>query len=132
LSPRLLLNSRSPRCPNGLANSSSLVGCYLTGHVTASILGYLEEWVGTPPVNNGGANDHSYIPRFNVDGRKQDYVDGYGYQMMGRKFCARPGIGSSSTVTRSLQALPATKREPGAWGVILALPCSIPIAGHTT
>jgi choline dehydrogenase-like flavoprotein len=85
-SARLLLNSRSPRFPNGLANSSGLVGCYLTGHVTASILGYLEELVGTPPVNNDGANDHSYVARSNLDGKKRDYVGGYGYQMQFASF----------------------------------------------
>jgi quinoprotein glucose dehydrogenase len=31
-SPHLLLNSRSSRFPNGLANSSGLVGRYMTGH----------------------------------------------------------------------------------------------------
>ena len=30
--PHLLLNSRSSRFPNGLANSSGLVGRYMTGH----------------------------------------------------------------------------------------------------
>lgn len=45
--PRLLLNSRSPRFPNGLANSSGLVGCYLTGNASATLLVYLEELVGT-------------------------------------------------------------------------------------
>src|SRR5215470_16672131 len=46
-SPRLLLNSRSPRFPNGLANSNDCVGRYLTGHVNNSRLGYLEKLVGT-------------------------------------------------------------------------------------
>jgi choline dehydrogenase-like flavoprotein len=32
-SPRLLLNCRSPRFPNGLANSNGVVGRYLHGHV---------------------------------------------------------------------------------------------------
>lgn len=79
-SARLLLNSRSPQFPNGLANSSGLVGCYLTGHITAGLLGYLDDLAGTKPVNNDGANDHSYIARFNLDGKKRDYVGGYGYQ----------------------------------------------------
>src|SRR6202044_2844269 len=38
-SPHLLLLSRSARYPNGLANSSGLVGRYMTGHqfITAQI-----------------------------------------------------------------------------------------------
>ncbi len=79
-SARLLLNSRSPRFPNGLANSSDLVGRYLTGHITAGITGYLDHLVSTKPINNDGATDHSYIPRFNLDGKKREYVGGYGYQ----------------------------------------------------
>src|SRR5205814_10408871 len=39
--PRLLLNSRPGRFPNGLANSSGLVGCYLAGHVAQTLLAYL-------------------------------------------------------------------------------------------
>ena len=88
-SARLLLNSRSPRFPNGIANSSGLVGCHLTGHVGCSVLGYLEDLVGTPPVNNDGATDHSYIPRFNLGGpfgRPREYVGGYGYQMQFASF----------------------------------------------
>src|SRR5439155_19593553 len=80
-SARLLLNSRSRQHPNGLANSSDLVGRYLTGHVNSETLGYLDELVGTRPINTDGATDHSCIPRFNLDGRKRDYVGGYQDQM---------------------------------------------------
>ncbi len=83
-SARLLLNSKSPRFPNGLANSSGLVGCYLTGHIGATTLGYLDDLVGLPPSNQDGATDHSYIPRFNLGGpfgKPRDYVGGYGYQL---------------------------------------------------
>ncbi len=85
-SARLLLNSRSPKFPNGLANSSDLVGRYLSGHVTASAIGYLEELVGTRPANNDGATDHSYIPRFNLNRQKKDYVGGYQYQIQFSSF----------------------------------------------
>ena len=97
-SARLLLNSRTPRFPSGLANSSGLLGCYLTGHVTCTTSGYLESLVGTRPANNDGATDHSYIPRFNLDGldgrngrsgrkaKARDYIGGYGYQMQFSSF----------------------------------------------
>jgi choline dehydrogenase-like flavoprotein len=79
-SARLLLNSRSPQFPNGLANSNDLVGRYLTGHINSSTFAYLEELVGTAPVNNDGAYDHSYVPRFNMN-QKRDYAGGYHYQL---------------------------------------------------
>lgn len=85
-SARLLLNSRSPQHPNGLANSSDLVGRYLTGHVTVNVMGYLEKLMGTRPVNNDGATDHSYIPRFNVGASKRDYAGGYQYQIQYASF----------------------------------------------
>jgi len=79
-SARLLLNSRSPQYPNGLGNSSGLVGRHLTGHVVAQFLSYLDELVGTKPVNNDGALDHTYIPRFNMDRKNQPYVGGFQFQ----------------------------------------------------
>ncbi len=80
--PRILLNSRSPRFPNGLANSSGLVGLYLTGHSGADFIAYLEDLVGMKPVNNDGATDHAIIPRFNhLTGRKLGYKGGWHYQM---------------------------------------------------
>ena len=80
-SPRLLLNSRSPRFPNGLANSSGLVGHYFTGHAGSSLYAYLDDLVGTKPVNNDGATDHGLVPRFNQYGdKKLGYVGGWHYQ----------------------------------------------------
>jgi choline dehydrogenase-like flavoprotein len=80
-SPRLLLNSRSSRYPNGVANSNDVVGRYLHGHINAGFLAYLEGLVGSRPVNNDGAMDHSYIPRFNLDGKKKEYAGGFQYQL---------------------------------------------------
>ncbi len=79
-SARLLLNSKSPKYPNGLANSSDQVGRNLHGHTVAAFISYLDELVGTKPVNNDGALDHTYIPRFNMDRKKRDYVGGWQYQ----------------------------------------------------
>jgi len=83
---RLLLNSKSSQFPNGLANSNDVVGRYLHGHNTADLFAYLEALVGKPPVNNDGANDHSYIPRFNIDGKKRDYVGGFHYELQDSTF----------------------------------------------
>src|SRR5262249_36878022 len=79
--PRLLLNSRSPRFPNGLANFSGLLGRYLTGHSGAELYAYLDSLVGTKPVNNYGATDHALIPRFNHRYQQElSYVGGWQYQ----------------------------------------------------
>ena len=85
-SARLLLNSRSPQFPNGLANSSDLVGRYLTGHVGCTTFGYLEDLVGSVSMNNDGALDHSYIPRFNLNTGKRSYLGGFQYQIQFSNF----------------------------------------------
>src|SRR5438876_7635456 len=50
--PRILLNSASDRHPKGLANSSGLVGQYVTAHITFSAFAMFEEntenHMGTP------------------------------------------------------------------------------------
>ena len=61
---RLLLNSRSRRYPDGLANSSGALGRYLHGHLGDSTNIYLDELAGAKPSNQDGALDHALIPRF--------------------------------------------------------------------
>ena len=83
--PRLLLNSRSTKFPNGLANNGDNVGRYLHGHCTSMTFGFLSDLVGREPVNNDGAFDHAYIPRFKPY-RKVDYSGGFGYQINIRSY----------------------------------------------
>ncbi len=68
-SARLLLNSRSsPHFRTGLANSSGVVGRYLSGHIGDSVYVYLKELEGRAPSNLDGCLDHAFIPRFNTSG----------------------------------------------------------------
>lgn len=82
-SARLLLNSRSPQHPAGLANSSGAVGRYLHGHLGDSVSIYLEELEGRKPFNQDGATDHVYVPRYNqlLDKGKSDVAGGWGIQV---------------------------------------------------
>jgi choline dehydrogenase-like flavoprotein len=80
-SARLLLNSVSPQHPAGLGNSSGVVGHYLHGHVNASMQFYLKELEGTKPINQDGATDHVYIPRFDYRDPQRGYAGGYGIQV---------------------------------------------------
>jgi choline dehydrogenase-like flavoprotein len=62
-SARILLNSRSSLFPNGLANSSGLVGRYLMDTVGSSVSGYLPILEGLPPQNEDGVGGmHLYMP----------------------------------------------------------------------
>ena len=80
-SARLLLNSRSPQHPMGLANSSGMIGRHLHGHLGNSVSMYLEELEGRKPFNQDGATDHVYIPRYNQLQGKSDYAGGWGIQV---------------------------------------------------
>jgi choline dehydrogenase-like flavoprotein len=80
-SARLLLTSADDRFPNGLANSSGLVGRNLMDHIFAvGADGYL-------PLRRGAKAELAkrpngiYIPRFrNVGTRESGFIRGYGYQ----------------------------------------------------
>jgi len=61
-SARLLLNSKSRRFPNGLANSSGVVGRYLTDTVGANLSGYIPALEGLPRYNSDGYGGHMYVP----------------------------------------------------------------------
>ncbi|HSH95304.1 MAG TPA: GMC family oxidoreductase [Roseimicrobium sp.] len=62
-SVRILLNSKSARFPNGLANSSGKVGKYLMDSVGASLGGQIPALENMPPHNEDGAGGlHMYMP----------------------------------------------------------------------
>ena len=76
-SARLLLNSRSPRFPLGLANSSGVVGRYLMDSANSSGSGYVPALEKMPPHNHDGVGAmHLYIPWWKFD-RKNEFLRGY-------------------------------------------------------
>ena len=84
-STRIMLNSKSARYPNGIANSNDIAGHYLTEQVRFHMYGFVPELRGTKATNDDGiGGEHIYMPRFNHrDGRKRDYLRGYGSQFWG-------------------------------------------------
>jgi choline dehydrogenase-like flavoprotein len=62
-SVRILLNSKSARFPNGLANSSGKVGKYIMDTVGASLGGQIPAFENLPLHNEDGAGGgHTYVP----------------------------------------------------------------------
>ncbi len=60
---RILLNSKSSTFPNGLSNSSGLVGKYLMDTVGAGLQGQIPALENCPPHNTDGASGmHMYMP----------------------------------------------------------------------
>lgn len=84
-STRILLNSRSARYPNGIGNSNDVIGRYLSEQIRFHMYGFMPELIGAPTQDDSGiGGEHIYMPRFNHrDGRKRDYLRGYGMQFWG-------------------------------------------------
>jgi choline dehydrogenase-like flavoprotein len=83
-SVRILFNSATTNYPNGLANSSGVLGHYLMDHITGGGgFGELPELAGKPSLNGPNRPDGIYVIRFkNTHGgpRSKDFLRGYGYQ----------------------------------------------------
>jgi choline dehydrogenase-like flavoprotein len=76
-SARLLLNSKSTRNPNGLANSSNIVGKYLHDSTGSSMSGILPKLVGRNRYNEDGVGGaHVYSPWW-LDNKKLNFPRGY-------------------------------------------------------
>ena len=82
-SSRLLLNSKSPRHQNGLANSSGVVGKYLHDSTGAALGGYLPALFGRKRYNEDGVGGlHVYSPWW-LDNKKLDFPRGYHIEYWG-------------------------------------------------
>jgi len=97
-SARLLLNSKSPRHPNGLANSSGLVGKYLMDTVGADGSdGFLPILMDLPPHNCDGVGGmHLYMPWWNYQRqlrRELPFARGYHIEFGGGRGMPGPYSG---------------------------------------
>ena len=76
-SARLMLNSKSPRHPNGLGNSSDIVGKYLHDSTGADMGGIIPELFDRQRYNEDGVGGmHVYTPWW-LDNKKLDFPRGY-------------------------------------------------------
>ncbi len=90
-SARLLLNSRSTLFPNGLANSSGVIGRYLTDSVGSDLGGYFPQLEKMPPHNHDGVGGmHLYMPWWKF-GQKNEFRRGYHIEFGGGP--GMPGVG---------------------------------------
>jgi len=90
-SARLLLNSKSSTFPDGIANSSGVVGRYLTDSVGSSGWGYFPQLAKVPAHNHDGVGGmHMYMPWWKFD-RKNDFLRGYHIEFGGGR--EMPGVG---------------------------------------
>jgi choline dehydrogenase-like flavoprotein len=98
-SARLLLNSRSGRFPDGLANSSGVVGRYLTDSTGLSVGGHIPKMEhGVPHNEDGTGGAHLYMPWW-LDNTKLDFPRGYHIELGGGKHSA-PAFGFMGGIQR--------------------------------
>ena len=82
-SARLMLNSKSDRHPNGIANSSDVVGRYLHDSTGASLGGVLPQLFDRKRYNEDGVGGmHVYTPWW-LDNKKLDFPRGYHIEYWG-------------------------------------------------
>jgi choline dehydrogenase-like flavoprotein len=93
-SARLLLNSRSTYHPNGLANSSGVVGKYLHDSTGASRSAFMPKLMGRKRYNEDGVGGaHVYSPWW-LDNKKLDFPRGYHIEYGGGMGMPNYGFGS--------------------------------------
>ena len=83
-SARLLLNSKSPRFSNGIANTSGVVGRNLTDTVGYAVNGYVPALAGMPRHNSDGIGGmHVYVPWWLYGDAKKNFPRGYHIEIGG-------------------------------------------------
>jgi choline dehydrogenase-like flavoprotein len=110
-STRILLHSTSERWPNGLANSSGVLGKYLMDHWMGS--GAYGTVPGFEDRGTFGRRPNGiYLTRFrNVTGGHGDFLRGYAYQGGG----SRAGWGRGNSLPLFGRELKEAIRRPGPW-----------------
>jgi choline dehydrogenase-like flavoprotein len=97
-SARLLLNSKSSKFPQGLANSSGVVGRYLTDSTGSSVSGLIPKMMNGVPHNEDGASgSHLYMPWW-LDNKTLDFPRGYHIELGGGR--RMPGFGTLGNIHR--------------------------------
>jgi choline dehydrogenase-like flavoprotein len=97
-SARLLLNSASSRFPNGLANSSGMVGKAITDTTGSDVAGFIPRLIGRKRYNEDGVGGgHVYMPWW-LDNRQLDFPRGYHIEVWGG--LGQPGAGFGGGIHR--------------------------------
>ena len=90
-SARLMLNSKSPRHPNGLSNSSGQLGKNLTDSTGLSVGGFIPKLLDMPAHNEDGTGGmHLFMPWW-LDNKKLNFPRGYHIEIGGGR--DMPGYG---------------------------------------
>ncbi|MBO9639930.1 MAG: GMC family oxidoreductase [Siphonobacter aquaeclarae] len=116
-SARLLLNSKSSRFPNGLANSSGVIGKYLNDSTGASRSAFIPALMNRKRYNEDGVGGmHVYTPWW-LDNKKLDFPRGYHIEYGGGMGMPGYGFGMGIQNMNGKYAYPdGTKLPSGGYG----------------
>ena len=118
-SSRLLLNSKSQRHPNGLANSSNVVGKYLHDSTGTAMGGILPQLFGRKRYNEDGVGGmHVYSPWWG-DNKKLDFPRGYHVEYWGGMGQPAYGFGFGIEGLNGTHEVNGKKKEAGGYGASL-------------
>jgi len=118
-SSRLLLNSKSSRHPNGLANSSNVVGKYLHDSTGAAMGGVLPQLFGRKRYNEDGVGGmHVYSPWWG-DNKKLDFPRGYHIEYWGGMGQPAYGFGMGIQGMNGQYPVNGQQKEAGGYGASL-------------
>lgn len=115
-SARLLLNSKSQRHPNGLANSSNVVGKYLHDSTGAAMGGVLPQLYGRKRYNEDGVGGmHIYSPWW-LDNKKLNFPRGYHIEYWGGMGMPSYGFGFGIEGSNGKYPVNGKQKEAGGYG----------------
>jgi len=115
-SARLLLNSKSTRHPNGLANSSNVVGKYLHDSTGAAIGGILPQLFDRKRYNEDGVGGmHIYSPWW-LDNKTLDFPRGYHIEYWGGMGQPSYGFGWGIEGLNGKYIVKGKDKQPGGYG----------------
>ncbi|MGN6418001.1 MAG: GMC family oxidoreductase [Pseudobacter sp.] len=115
-SARLLLNSKSSRHPNGIANSSNVVGKYLHDSTGVAMGGVLPQLFGRKRYNEDGVGGmHVYSPWW-LDNKKLDFPRGYHIEYWGGMGQPAYGFGWGVESLNGKYTINGQQKEAGGYG----------------
>jgi choline dehydrogenase-like flavoprotein len=113
-SAQIMLNSTSASFPNGIGNSSGMLGHHLMDHYFVSVKGKIDGF--EDGYYNGHRPNGIYVPRFeNVDTKNPDFLRGFGFQGSAR----REGWSRGTQMEGFGAAFKEEISKPGPWTMAL-------------
>jgi choline dehydrogenase-like flavoprotein len=119
-SARIMLNSKSKTHPNGVGNSSDLVGKYLQDSTGSSLSGMLPQLMDRKRYNEDGVGSIHLLGPWMQDNKKLDFPRGYHIEFGGGM--GMPGYGFGGEVPKLNGVLPGADgkmKEAGGFGADL-------------